>query len=167
MKKKIIVIFILMLVANCRIPAQKNNIKVETINKAKLEEIIKNRNGKILLLNLWATWCIPCRQEFPDIVKLSKEYKKKTLEIIAISLDYPEDIKTKIIPFLNSHNSDFKVYVNNFKNDEELINFIDPKFTGAIPATVIYDSTGKKSLFIEGKKSYLEFKEAVDRVLEK
>jgi thiol-disulfide isomerase/thioredoxin len=50
-------------------------IVVEKIDKAKLTKIIKERKGKVLFLNLWATWCVPCREEFPSIVKLAEEFK--------------------------------------------------------------------------------------------
>ncbi|MGK9476299.1 TlpA family protein disulfide reductase [Melioribacter sp. OK-6-Me] len=147
---------------------QKNavkEIKVVKINKDGLNKIIKNRNGKILFLNLWATWCVPCREEIPDIVKLAEEYRD--VDFVGLSVDLQEDINSKVIPFLKSNNVFYRNFINGFDNDEELINFLEEKWNGALPATLIYDSKGKKIAFLDGKKSYKEFKEEIERARNK
>ncbi len=142
-------------------PKQNNKITVESIDKDKLSRILKDRKGKPLFLNLWATWCVPCREEFPAINKLAEEYKD--VEFIGISVDFPEEIESKIIPFLKSQNAKFISYVNGFQGDEELINTLDKEWNGALPATFIYDKNGKKISFLEGKKSYDEFKKEIEK----
>lgn len=144
---------------------QNNKIVVESIDKDKLVKLIKERKGKPLFLNLWATWCVPCREEFPSINKLSEEFKD--VEFIGISVDFPEEVDSKIIPFLKSQNAKFISYVNGFEGDEELINSIDKNWNGALPATIIYDKNGKKISFMEGKKSYEEFKKEIEKAKKK
>jgi len=160
-------IFLLLIIVFIFTGSVKNfaeEIVVEKIDKTKLTKIIKERKGKVLFLNLWATWCVPCREEFPEIVKLVKEFKD--VEFIGISVDFPEEVDSKIIPFLKSQNANFVSYVNAFEGDEELINFLDIKWNGALPATFIYDRNGKKISFLEGKKSYDEFKREIVKVLD-
>lgn len=140
---------------------ENNNLTVEKIDKSKLNKLIKERKGRILFLNVWATWCAPCREEFPSIVKLSNEFKD--VEFVGISVDFPEEVDTKIIPFLKSNKSTFTNYVNSFESDEELINTLNEKWNGAIPATFIFDKKGKLLFFIEGKKSYEEFKKYIEK----
>jgi len=77
----------------------ESSVEVKEINEDLLNNLIKNRNGKILLINVWAAWCIPCREEFPDLVKLAYNYKDD-LDVIAISVDYKDEIETKVKPFL-------------------------------------------------------------------
>jgi thiol-disulfide isomerase/thioredoxin len=137
---------------------------VDRLDKTKLERIITDRNGKVLLLNLWATWCVPCREEIPDLVKLSNEFKIE-VEVIGISIDFPDEIKSKIIPFLKKNKVSFKNFVNGFSNDEDLINAIEENWNGALPATVIYNSSGKKIVFLDGKKSYTAFKEELMKAI--
>jgi thiol-disulfide isomerase/thioredoxin len=144
---------------------QNNKIVVESIDKDKLIKLIKERKGRLLFLNLWATWCVPCREEFPSINKLSEEFKD--VEFIGISVDFPEEVNSKIIPFLKSQNAKFVSYVNGFEGDEELINSIDKNWNGALPATIIYDKNGKKVSFLEGKKSYDEFKKEIEKAKKK
>lgn len=163
MEKKFIFLLLVMLTASLNF-AQKQSIKVEPIDKVKFEKLIKERNGKILLLNFWATWCVPCREEFPDLVKISTDFKSRKVEVVGISLDYPEEVHTKIIPFLKGQKANFINYVNGFNKDDELINLVNVNWNGAIPATVIYDEYGDQIAFLEGKKSYEEFKILLDKL---
>ncbi|GMU87489.1 MAG: hypothetical protein AMXMBFR48_27300 [Ignavibacteriales bacterium] len=130
----------------------------DTITKAgikELQKLIKERKGKILVLNVWATWCIPCKEEMPDLNKLAKKHKE--IEVVGLSIDYDDEIETKIKPFLKKQPVFFKVLVNTERSDEKLINFLSPDWGGAIPATFIYDAKGKLKAILEGKKSYEEF----------
>ncbi|MEJ5351771.1 MAG: TlpA disulfide reductase family protein [Melioribacteraceae bacterium] len=144
---------------------QSNDVTIEKIDKSKLQKLIKERKGKLLFLNVWATWCEPCREEFPAIVKLANEFKD--VDFAGISVDFPEEIDSKIKPFVKSNKVNFPIYVNAFTNDEELINMLNKDWNGAIPATFIYDKSGKLIAFIEGKKSYEEFLKNIERARRK
>jgi len=159
MQRKLFFFLFIILVSTGFTYQKSNDIEVETIDKAKLQKIIKERKGKVLFLNLRATWCAPCREEIPAINKLAGE--NKDVEFIGISVDFPEEVESKIIPFLKSNKMNFVSYVNAFEGDEELINALDKNWNGALPATFIFDKTGKKISFLEGKKSYDEFKKEI------
>ncbi|MCX6151225.1 MAG: TlpA disulfide reductase family protein [Ignavibacteriales bacterium] len=141
--------------------------RVDSINKFGLNTLIQKRNGKILLLNILATWCLPCIEEFPDLVKLSESYEPGKLEIVGISVDYPDEVKSKILPFLTKHSVPFKIYVANFNKDEDLINTLDLKWNGAIPASFIYDNKGKQQFKLIGKSTFDHFKTKVDSLITK
>lgn len=160
--KRLLSLFIIILLFNSTdiYPQQPEKITVQAIDKAKLAKLIKDRKGKILFLNLWATWCVPCREELPSIVKLASEIKD--VEFVGISVDFPDEIDSKILPFLKSNNVEFKNYVNGFSGDEELINALDKNWNGALPATFIYDTKGNKKIFLSGGKSYDEFKKEIE-----
>jgi hypothetical protein len=74
-------------------------------------------------------------------------------------------VNSKIIPFLKSNNVKFKNYVNGFSNDEELINALDKKWNGALPVTFIYDTKGNKMVFLQGMKTYEEFKTETKKII--
>jgi len=139
--------------------------KVNLLKKDSLEILLKVRNGKALFLNVWATWCIPCREEFPDIVKLFREYKNDKIDFAAISADFPDEIESKVVPFLQDQKVDFPVYVQNFEHQEDLINRLNPEWSGALPATLLYNDRGELIKFMLGKQSYQQFKEAIDTLL--
>ncbi len=131
------------------------SLVVESTDKVKLEKLIKERNGKVLLLNLWATWCIPCREEFPDLVKIKNSFPD--VDIVGISNDYKDEIETKIKPFLKKQNVNFTNYVNGFDNGTDLIDFLNKNWNGALPATFIFDSHGNLKVFAPGKKDFNYF----------
>lgn len=164
MKKVFLILVLFVFAGYTALRAQSGKTNVEVINKTGLEKLINERSGRVLFLNLWATWCIPCREEFPDIVKLASEYKKE-VDFIGISADYKDEVRTKIIPFLKSNNANFISYVSGFKNDEALINALDKNWNGALPATFIYDINGNKLTLLEGKKSLEEFKAEIEKAI--
>jgi len=131
------------------------NLEVSEITIDELNDIIINREGKVLLINIWATWCVPCKEEFPDLVKISDKYSEK-IELVGISIDYPDEVESKILSFLNEFQPSFINYVNIENDIEKFINNLNPEWSGAIPATFFYDSDGKKFLFYEGKMSFKE-----------
>ncbi len=139
---------------------------VKEINEVQLKGLIEKRNDKYLLINVWATWCIPCREEFPDLVKLNKKYKKN-FDFIGLSTDYKEDIKNKILPFIEEKKVDFPIYVNGFKRDEDLINLLNKNWSGSLPATFIYDQSGKQVKTFEGKQSFQTFDDTMNSLLKK
>src|SRR5436309_14420814 len=71
---------------------------VREINLDGLKKLLQRdpKDTRPLLINFWATWCDPCREEFPDLVKLDVDYSSKNLNFVAISLDDVTDIKTAV-----------------------------------------------------------------------
>ena len=151
---------------NCLFGQQQNPPRiVETIDVRGIDSLIHNRKDKALFLNLWATWCKPCVEEFPDIVTLYNEFRNAGVDIVAISVDYPDEVTSKILPFLDSLNVPFKTFVANVKKDEDLINELNPSWSGAVPATFIFDKNGKQRTFMFGQKSLNAFKIEIDSTL--
>ncbi len=133
---------------------------VQLLDREGLQKIISERNGKPLLINFWATWCVPCREEFPDLVKFHSDFKDR-VDVIAISVDYPKEIETKIKPFLIKLNPGFNTYVYSERDQEALINMINKDWSGALPATFVYNTEGKQVSFHNGKLSHQELKESI------
>lgn len=158
MKKLLVIIIVISSLLSAQ---NKKDINIIPISKIELENLINEREGKNLLINIWATWCIPCREEFPDLVKIYKNYKNE-LDVIAISVDYAEEIDSKIKPFLDENMVQFPVYISGFAKDEELIQFINEKWNGALPGTFVFDKNGLQIKFFEGKQSYESFSSIID-----
>ncbi len=138
------------------------SIGVEAIDESGFEKLTQERNGKMLLLNVWATWCIPCKEEFPDLVRLAEDYRNRDVEIVGLSVDYPDEVESRIKPFLQEQNINFKVYVADFKDQDEFINNLNPGWSGALPATFVFDASGKQTAFLLGKHSYEEFRKVIE-----
>ena len=142
----------------------QENLEVSEITIDELNDIIKNREGRVLLINIWATWCVPCKEEFPDLKKISDKHGEQ-IELIGISIDYPDEVESKIIPFLNKLKPNFINYVNVENDTERFINNLNLEWSGAIPATFFYDSDGKQFLFYEGKMSFMEIENEVLKMI--
>ena len=66
-------------------------------------------SGKVLLVNLWATWCGPCRMETPELVKLNKEFKDRGVEMIGLSTEDPDDSAQSVQEFVRAYNVDYQI----------------------------------------------------------
>jgi thiol-disulfide isomerase/thioredoxin len=137
-----------------------DEFNVEIINLEELNDIINTRQGKPLLINVWATWCIPCREEFPDLMRMAEDYDDE-IEVIGISVDLLEEIESKVNPFLQQVNSLFTNYIIEINDPEDFINFMSKDWSGAIPATFIYDKTGVQKVVFIGKQSFNDFEKIV------
>jgi len=126
-----------------------------------IEQVKDSKKGKVLLINFWATWCKPCVKEFPDLIKLYNNYKDKGFEIVFISTDVPEEVEPKVVPFLRKQGVDFATYYNSFDKPEDLINYIDKNWEGAIPSTYIYDKEGNMTANILGSRDYETFEKEI------
>lgn len=132
------------------LPADKNVL--DSIRNANRENVI--------LINFWATWCRPCTEEFPDLMKLYKNYRDKNFKIVFVSLDFGDNLGEKTKDFLKKQGVDFITYYNNFSKDEELINYISKDWEGSIPGTFIYSKNILQKTLI-GKHNYKDFKEVI------
>ncbi len=119
---------------------------------ARIHDEIKKPGATAVLLSVWATWCTPCREEFPDLVHVSRELAPKGLRTILVSVDFP-GAEGDTRNFLASQGVDFQTYVRTGK-DDAFVNDLEDKWSGVIPATFLYDASGKLLKYWEGKASY-------------
>src|SRR3569832_1978179 len=80
-------------------------------NKATSGDPIKlaNFSGKVMLVNLWATWCGPCRMETPELVKLHKEFQSRGVEMIGLSTENPDASARSVGEFVREFNVDYQI----------------------------------------------------------
>ncbi|MBS0654557.1 MAG: TlpA family protein disulfide reductase [Verrucomicrobia bacterium] len=132
-----------------------NGQEVLPVTADKLHQQVVAPGAKVVLVNMWATWCLPCRKEMPDIVKLAHSYQDKGLRVLLVSNDDASQLDA-VKKFLTECGADFPTYIKAEK-DDAFINQVDPKWSGALPATFIYDSSGRLIDYWEGAKSYEDF----------
>ena len=101
------------------------------------------KDARPLLLNFWATWCEPCRAEFPDLVKIDADYRKRGLDFIAVSIDDVSEINAAVPKFLKEMRAFMPAYLLNTPEPEAAISYVDPQWSGSLPATFLYDAQGK------------------------
>lgn len=124
-------------------------VAVKLVDETAFKKIIVP-NGKPLLINFWATWCDPCREEFPDLVKLDAEYKGK-IDFITISLDDPEDILTTVPKFLASMKAEMPAYLLKTADESAAISSVSKDWHGGMPFTILFNEKGGTAYFRQGK----------------
>ena len=133
---------------------------IVALNEAGWARVRAEQRGRILLVNFWATWCEPCRDEFPDLVRLHNAYRGRGLSVVAISMDDPEAVPA-VEQFLKAQQANFGSYRQQFQDFEVVINSINPQWGGGIPATFLYDRQGRLAQSWEGTTLFKEFEDAV------
>jgi thiol-disulfide isomerase/thioredoxin len=118
-----------------------------------------------LLINFWATWCDPCREEFPELLKIDRDYRRQGLELVTISLDDATELKTGVPKFLVRMGARMPAYLLTASDPEPAIVFVDPQWTGALPATVLYDADGKLVYKHFGRINNEELRAAIEKLV--
>ncbi len=127
-------------------------------------EAVRSPGARAVLVNVWATWCLPCREEFPDLVRLRREYAGRGLRLILVSGDFESEL-AEVQRFLEEEGVDFPSYIKTGK-DMEFIEALHPEWSGALPATFIYDRKGTLRHFWQEKATYARFEKKVVELLE-
>ncbi|MDH3493522.1 MAG: redoxin family protein [Acidobacteriota bacterium] len=98
-------------------------------------------DGKPLLVNFWATWCVPCVEEFPILVALDGKYKGK-IDFITISLDDLAEINRDVPKFLKEQNATMPAYLLWTKDENAVISSISKDLSGGLPLTLLFGRDG-------------------------
>jgi len=118
-----------------------------------LHEVERSR-GSVVLVNVWATWCTPCREELPDLLRLQRECGANGFRLILVSADFASQ-RPAAAALLASQGVTFPTFVK-AEGDQGFIDGLDPRWSGALPASLLFDREGRKVAFWEGKASYEE-----------
>ncbi|MET0649346.1 MAG: TlpA disulfide reductase family protein [Pyrinomonadaceae bacterium] len=142
--------------------------KITEIDENALKTLLGAGAGRTrpLLVNFWATWCVPCRDEFPDLVKIRQQYAAEQLDFILVSLDDPSDIDKAVPEFLSEVRANaFPSYLLNAADSNIAINLVDQTWSGELPATFLYDRSGQVAFKHKGRIKPAELRAALDLVL--
>lgn len=138
---------------------------VSEINTEALVALLKRESDKPLLVNFWATYCDPCREEFPDLVKIDADFRPRGLDFVTVSLDDLQDIKTKVPEFLKQMKATMPAYLLNVPDPEPAINAVDPRWQGDLPATILYTPRGEVAFKHFGRVNAAELRQAIEKVI--
>src|SRR5882762_3750158 len=118
--------------ANASLPATVLSAKLQTVNGGTIS--LGDYSGKVMLVNLWATWCGPCRSEIPELVKLHKEFQSQGFEIVGLSTENPTSSAESVKNFVQSFQIDYHV---GWASPEVAISFMQMTQRDAIPQSFI------------------------------
>ena len=149
MINKISFILLTLLVFNsCKKEEKKQYFKsITTVSSHtynELKPLLNKIDNKTYVINFWATWCAPCVKELPAFERLKEQYAEMNVEVLLVSLDFPKQKEKKLIPFINRRKIQSKVVLLDDVNEDYWIKEINDQWSGAIPATLIYNTNSRK-----------------------
>ena len=121
---------------------------------------LKTYNGRVVVVNFWATWCVPCKEEMPDLAAVQNDYAPLGVQVIGASADEEKD-KAKVLKFVRDVKVNFPVWLN--LTNAQMESFGIGK---VLPATVIVNREGKIVWRKIGKIDAKELRDELDKLLE-
>ena len=118
--------------------AQNSGGAIPVFNFKQFEYLLHKNNDTVYLINFWATWCKPCREEIPAIERVGSKYQSQKFKVILVSLDFPNQLSTGLPSFIQKNGIRSKVIMLDDPKQNEWIDKIDKHWAGDIPFTVIY-----------------------------
>ncbi len=128
-----------------------------------LEKFLITNSDTTYVVNFWATWCAPCIKELPYFEQLNSTFSKQKVEVILVSLDFPKKYESHLKPFIKQNELKSKVIALNDTDSNFWIKKISKDWSGAIPATLIFNKN--KRQFYEQTFTYDELETQVKQFL--
>lgn len=154
--------FLFALTFCCLKSIKAQSLTISIINyKEMQEQLFDIQSDSTMIINIWASWCAPCRLEIPHFEQLQREFSDKKIRIVLISIDNDDDIERKLKPYLISQNIKLEVMSWQDKiSPTLLIPLICPNWSGTIPLTIVMNRTDG-SVFETSFVNYEQLKKAV------
>jgi len=120
------------------------NAQVKLLKLDDLDKRIANGKDTTYVINFWATWCSPCVAELPNFEKLRLANLKKPVKVLLISLDFKSKLQKEVIPFVEKNKINAEVFLLNEPDQQQYIERIDKRWSGAIPATLFVNKNTRR-----------------------
>lgn len=133
------------------------------LDEARYQQVLNSHRGKVVLVNFWATWCGPCREEMPFLASLQEKFRKQGLVLLTVSADEPEQ-EAQARAFLKKSGILLPAYLKQAKDDDRFITAVDGKWSGALPASFLYDRQGQKVVSFIGETEPQKIEAAVRKL---
>jgi thiol-disulfide isomerase/thioredoxin len=139
--------------------------QVAPVDAPLLRKKLSQLRGKVVVLNMWATWCGPCVDEFPDLVKLDRAYRSRGVAVIGLSMDDAQQAPKVVPPFLAKQGATFPVYRLKPGDPMAVVGVFDRYWNGSIPVTYVFDRNGRLKTRLVGARTLDGFKLAIQPLL--
>src|SRR5579872_284457 len=128
------------------------------------QKVIEKYHGKPLLVNFWATWCEPCRDEYPMLNELARQYGPKGLQVVGVSMDDDGDM-ILVRRFLARYKPVFPNYRKKPGDEAAFRQSVLPGWGGTMPVSIFYAKDGRIVLNFMGEKGREQYEQAIQSLL--
>ena len=140
-------------------------VQVDVAGLPAIMAAVKAPGASAVLVNVWATWCEPCREEMPDLVRFYREHRAQGLRMVLVSAD-DEDQRAQVARVLAGLRFDGSAFIKR-GDDMAFIDALDPSWKGSLPATFLFDGRGTRSQSWHGLVTYDDLRAGVSGLLDK
>ncbi len=139
--------------------------KLTRLDQAVYPKAIEAHHGKVVLANFWATWCLPCRKEMPQLVQLSRKLAARGFDLVMISADDQEQ-EGAVLMILRENRVDAPAYLLKTADNDAFYPTVDAKWaSGELPALFLYDRSGRRVRSFFGDTSISDLEAAIIKLL--
>jgi thiol-disulfide isomerase/thioredoxin len=128
------------------------------------QKLLEQYHGKPLLVNFWATWCEPCRDEYPMLNELAKQYALQGLKVVGVSMDDDGDL-ILMRRFLARYKPVFPNYRKKAGSEAAFRQAVLPGWTGSLPVSIFYGKDGQQAGHMLGEGTREKFEAAIRGLL--
>ncbi len=121
---------------------EKMPVNLKPASQDDLKALRKNSTGKLLLVDFWATWCQPCREEFPEFETMYRMYGKRGFDLVTVSINYPDE-QPGVLKALNSEHATSTNFILGSTDIYANLAAFDPKWNAAVPYTLLIRPDGE------------------------
>lgn len=166
MRKRVGIIATILVAASAALAAQqaKPPADPKLIDAPDLQKILQQYRGKSVLLNFWATWCEPCRDEYPMLNELAKQYGPQGLQVVGVSMDDDGDI-ILMRRFLARYKPVFPNYRKKPGDEVAFRQAVLPGWAGSLPVTIFFSKDGSQAGSFLGEKPREQYEAEIKALL--
>lgn len=147
-------------------PTAETPDPVTPITAVELRQLLDEQDGKVVLLNFWATWCRPCLKEIPALQTLAERYADAGLVLVPVSLDAPETAQDIVPPFLERWFPGFHTWLSVEAEMDSIVSVVDGAWNEVLPTSYVLGRDGEVVLRLQGGKPVEDFEAAVTTALQ-
>ena len=133
---------------------------ISSLDSAELESVLETYKGRVVLVNMWATWCAPCLKEIPELVELEQNLEADGFTVLGISLD-DVDARDDVLSFRDQWFPEFHTYHTSESDWFALVGAIKEDWNSLLPTSFVLDRNGELVETLTGSKDYATFAAAV------
>jgi thiol-disulfide isomerase/thioredoxin len=135
------------------------------ITAGELQKALAAERGRVVVLAVWATWCVPCLREIPELLDLQASMSPSRVSLIGVAVDEPVAGASPVEEFRRKHFPEFRTYMRAGPEIDELVSVVDPAWNEVVPTTYVLDRAGRMVERLQGRKTPAELRAAVERAL--
>lgn len=126
--------------------------------------VVAPKKGRVLLVNFWATWCLPCREEMPALAAAAKGFSSRDVAIVLVATDTPKTAR-EVPKFLSQLKVPFVCWQAKSRDPQAFIDAVDRSWDGSLPYTLLYDRKGEVAAKLAGQQTETSFTDALKAAL--